>query len=379
MKAMMAEKERAFVVEILKQLVEIPSITGHEQQVGEYIFAELQACGMDTVCRQDIDGNRFNVIARMKGNRPGPTILLTGHMDTVDVGDGWHTNPFQALVRDGKMYGRGAADMKCGIAAVLDALRVVAEHRDELCGEILVAFVCDEEGYSAGVDSLIHRGIQADFGISAEPEWKAIIGAVGKMLIKVKVQGVAAHGNRPEFGINAIEEGGKFLAALEQLEVLEHPRFGRQKYVTLKIEGGFKEYAVVVPEYCEFLINKHTVPGETKEFVIAGMEKLVKKLGLKAKFSFMVQHPYYPAFDLDNNIPWFGQLGEIFREVTGEELKTDYSTGVSDNNRLVPETGIPVICLGPKGGGVHQKDEWVDLNSVEQISLIYQKFLLLEK
>ena len=94
---MMAEKERAFVVEILKQLVEIPSITGHEQQVGEYIFAELQACGMDTVCRQDIDGNRFNVIARMKGNRPGPTILLTGHMDTVDVGDGWHTNPFQAL------------------------------------------------------------------------------------------------------------------------------------------------------------------------------------------------------------------------------------------------------------------------------------------
>lgn len=72
-------------------------------------------------------------------------------------------------------------------------------------------------------------------------------------------------------------------------------------------------------------------------------------------------------------------MKEIFREVTGEELKTDYSTGVSDNNRLVPDAGIPMICLGPKGYGVHQKDEWVDLKSVEQISKVYQKFLLLKK
>jgi len=371
--------ENAFLLETLKQLVEIPSVTGQEQQVGEYIITALWACGMDTVSRQDIGGGRFNVIAKIKGARPGPTILMTGHMDTVGVGDGWSTDPFQAVVKNGKMYGRGAADMKCGIAAVLDSLRIVAMRREDLCGEILVAFVCDEEAYSAGVDHLIRRGIHADFGIAAEPEWKAIIGAVGKMLIKVKVQGIAAHGNRPDLGINAIEEGSKFLAAIDKLEVLEHPRLGRQEYVTLKIEGGFKEYAIVIPEYCEFLINKHTVPEETKEFVIAGMENLVKRLGLRAKFTFEVQPPYYPAFDLGDQIPWFDQLKEIFHEVTGEELRTDYSTGVSDNNRLVPDAGIPMICLGPKGNGVHQKDEWVDLKSVEQISKVYQKFLLLEK
>lgn len=371
--------ENTFLLETLKQLVEIPSVTGQEQQVGEYIFTALQACGMDTVSRQDIGGGRFNVIAKIKGTKPGPTILMTGHMDTVDVGDGWSTDPFRAVIKGEKMYGRGAADMKCGIAAVIDSLRAVAERRGDLCGEILVAFVCDEEAYSTGVDHLIRQGIHADFGIAAEPEWKAIIGSVGKMLIKVKVQGVAAHGNRPDLGINAIEEGGKFLAALGKLEVLEHPRLGRQEYVTLKIEGGFKEYAIVVPEYCEFLINKHTVPAETKEFVITGMENLVKQLRLRAKFTFEVQPPYYPAFDLGDQVPWFDQLKEIFREVTGEELKTDYSTGVSDNNRLVPDAGIPMICLGPKGYGVHQKDEWVDLKSVEQISKVYQKFLLLKK
>ena len=339
----------------------------------------LHGCGVDCVTRQDIGDGRFNVVARLKGAKPGPVILLTGHMDTVDVGEGWDSDPFQAVVRDGKMYGRGAADMKCGIAAVLDALRVVSTHRDELCGEILVAFVCDEEAYSAGVEHLIQQGIQADFGISAEPEWAAIVGAVGKMLIKVDVQGVASHGNRPDLGINAVEEGAKFLAALDQLEVPEHPQLGRQEYVTLKIDGGFKEYAIVVPEHCEFLINKHTIPAETRQYVLSGMESLVRRLDLKAKFSFEVQPPFYPAFDLGNQIPWFSQLGDIFFEVTGQKLETAYSSGVSDNNRLVPDAGIPVICLGPKGGGIHQKNEYVELKCVEQISMVYQKFLLLEK
>ena len=125
-------------------------------------------------------------------------------------------------------------------------------------------------------------------------------------------------------------------------------------------------------------IDTETIYDEDMDYRDA-MENLVKQLGLRAKFTFEVQPPYYPAFDLGDQVPWFDQLKEIFREVTGEELKTDYSTGVSDNNRLVPDAGIPMICLGPKGYGVHQKDEWVDLKSVEQISKVYQKFLLLKK
>ena len=365
----------SYTRQVLREMVSIPSITGREQKLAEYIVEELRSFQMDTVELQEVEPGRSNVLARFSGALPGPTLLLTGHLDTVDVGEGWLTDPFEPVEKDGRLYGRGAADMKCGIAAILNAMRVISRQREKVHGEVVVAFVCDEEAYSVGVDHLIRSGIQADYGIAAEPEWKALIGSVGKVLIKGRVYGVAAHGNRPDLGVNAVEEGARFLAALKELPLGEHPAMGRQEYVTLKIEGGFKEYAIVVPEYCEFLINKHTVPGETKATILADMQKLVERLGLSARFEFEVQPPFYEAFDLKGKMPYWERICSIFKEVTEEELEIAYGTGVSDNNRLVP-AGIPVICLGPKGEGIHQKNEWVDLDSVEKMSSIYQKLIL---
>lgn len=212
--------------EILKKLIAIPSVTGNEHDIAIYIADYLRQCGVDSVELQPVEGKRLNVVAHLKGEKVGPVVLLTGHMDTVAPGEGWRTDPFKATERDGRIYGRGAADMKGGIAAILVAIRNAAAQREQMRGEAIIAFVCDEEAYSKGVDALIRSGIRADYGIAAEPEWDAVIGAVGKMLIKVRVYGIAAHGSQPEKGINAVEEGAKFLAALDRLPLGQHPKLG---------------------------------------------------------------------------------------------------------------------------------------------------------
>lgn len=109
--------------EILKKLIAIPSVTGNEHDIAIYIADYLRQCGVDSVELQPVEGNRLNVVAHLKGEKVGPVVLLTGHMDTVAPGEGWRTDPFKATERDGRIYGRGAADMKGGIAAILVAIR----------------------------------------------------------------------------------------------------------------------------------------------------------------------------------------------------------------------------------------------------------------
>lgn len=368
--------DRQYVAALLERLVNTYSVSGSEKAIGDLIYNELDRLGVEDLEKQYAAEDRFNVLGRIKGARPGPRILFTGHMDTVPAGEGWKTAPFQATVRGGQLAGRGALDMKGGIAAVLGAAKYLASNREKLCGEMLIAFVPDEEVNSIGVNKLIESGIGADFAIAAEPEYDMVIGNAGKMLIRVEVTGVAAHGAYPEEGVNAVEDAGRFLAKLEEIPIPRREHLKSQPYVTLKIEGGFKEYSVVVPDSCTMLINKHTVPEETKDFVLEQMNALVKKEGLKSEFKFEILEPYYPSFVIDRNLNWVTKLEGVFQEITGEPLRLAYGTGVCDNNRLVPVAGIPAVCMGPRGGGLHQKDEWVDLESVYLMSEIYCKYMM---
>lgn len=365
------------IEKVLSELINIYSVSGSENNIADYLYCLMKDFNVDTVNRQMLPDGRYNVIASVEGKHPGPTILLTGHIDTVPANDeGWETDPFKAVKIGDKMYGRGSMDMKGGIASVLNTLKYTVEHRDEFSGKLLIAFVPDEEAYSLGVKTLIGSGIKADFGIAAEPEYSsATIGAVGKILLNIEVKGLSAHGCQPEKGINAIQEASKFIAALEQIPLVSHPFIKPQPYVTLKIEGGFKEYSIVVPERCSIIVNKHTTPEETKEYILDEMNDIVKKLGLKADFTFTVEEPYYPSYEMDQNDAYLKKVSRIFNDVTGIPLSLGYGTGVSDSNCIVPLTGIPVVNMGPLGGGLHTANEWVSMQSVMQMSEIYTRLL----
>lgn len=136
--------------EILKKLIAIPSVTGNEHDIAIYIADYLRQCGVDSVELQPVEGKRLNVVAHLKGEKVGPVVLLTGHMDTVAPGEGWRTDPFKATERDGRIYGRGAADMKGGIAAILVAIRNAAAQREQMRGEAIITIIFRPTGLVGG-------------------------------------------------------------------------------------------------------------------------------------------------------------------------------------------------------------------------------------
>ncbi len=362
--------------ELLKQLIEIPSVTGQEKAIAEFIAGKLHEFGMDDARLQPVQENRYNVVGRFTGGKPGRTILLTGHMDVVSPGEGWTKEPFKACEEDGRIYGRGANDMKAGLAIIMECVRLAAMHREEFCGSLELALLCDEEAYSEGAAAFVKSGVRADFGLSAEPEFEMIeIGAVGKCLISVLVEGRACHAASPQCGISAIEEAAGFIAGLRTLKPPAHDKIPAQPYVVLRAKAGADEYSLVVPDRCELLINKHTVPGESAEDAIAMLQQLVDELQLQAKFTFALAPPFYPPFAVAEDNEDVVRLQNIIRSVTGKHTRTGYGDGVCDSNCLVPQLEIPTVCYGPAGGNMHAADEWVDLGQLKTVLQVYLKFL----
>ena len=365
------------ITDTVKELIEIPSVTGEEGALSDYIAQRLRAMGADTVRQQTVAGNRRNVIAEICGALPGRSILLTGHMDTVEAGEGWSSDPFRAVERDGRIYGRGACDMKAGIAVILHTAEICIQERQSLRGKVVIVLVCDEEAYSEGVLRAIEEGVQADFGLAAEPEYThAVIGSCGKILIRAEARGKAAHAAEASKGINAIEEMGRFLSAMDTLHLPGAELIPPQPSTTLRVSGGSERYSMVIPDHCEALISKHTVPGETMEDVLAALKALARKLKLSAQFTFSVERPFYSSFLVDRSHKEVRRLQSIYRCITGAELPLICSSGVSDNNHWSTKGGIPSICFGPMGGGLHEADEWVDIEKLYQVLEIYVRFLL---
>ncbi|RKL64038.1 M20 family peptidase [Thermoanaerobacteraceae bacterium SP2] len=367
--------DKKSVLSTLKEIIKIPSVSGEERKLAQFIRGKLEQLGVE-VSIQKITENSENVIASIKGSGCGPTILMAGHLDTVPPLDGWSTDPFEPIEEEDKIYGLGAADMKAGVATILSVVELIVRNKLELKGNLIISLMADEEGYSKGVKKFLDKGLKADVAFMVEPHfYKAVIGATGKMLILSKVKGKACHAANPNEGINAIEEASKFIANLERIETLKHQKIKSQPYVTLNMHGGYEKYSVTVPDYCTFTLNKHTVPGETKEFVIEQLANLKKTLNLKADFIFEIGEPYYPPYTVDENLTYLKTLKDVYKNVTKNELGLEYSNGVSDSNCLVEIGGIPTVNFGPSGGSIHAPNEWVSKNQLFDAIEIYFRLI----
>jgi len=322
-----------------------------------------------------VEPGRPNIYARLEGQAPGRRLNFNGHTDTVPVVEGWETDPFTPVEREGRLHGLGSCDMKAGIACTLNMLRAFVESDHCFDGELSFSGVVDEEAYGKGAKAML----KTDYGsvdaiVLAEPypgdETKPIpLGITGKILYDVHVRGRAAHGFRPHLGVNAIEEASRIIANLDRLDFKVHPDFGKGNYCTLKIEGGYTVYSVVIPERCRFEVNRLLVPGETVETAIGDMERLVGSLGLEAEVR--TKPPRYEAFVMDRGEPIIGVFDEVYREVTGREPLYEYAYGITDANIFAGEGEIPCLHLGPQRGGAHQRNEYVSLDWLPPISKMY--------
>jgi acetylornithine deacetylase/succinyl-diaminopimelate desuccinylase-like protein len=366
----MADLSEDRVFDLLGELVRRPSPSGREGDLAAFVADWLRSEGIDANL-SDAAPARPNMVARLSRGGGGGTLLLFGHTDTALAADGWDTDPYVLHHRDGVALGLGAADMKGGLAAMMLAARELAR-RDTWQGTVILAGVIDEEAYSTGMKDLLGSLPRPDWGLLAEPHFDdPVLGCPGKVLLRVHVHGQAAHASTPAAGINAITEAARLLTAIEALPLATHPALGTGSQCVLTIRGGPDAYVITVPEHCEFVINRHVVPGETAEQVVAQVRDTVQRLNLRARAQVSIDDPYYPPYTVSATDPLVRAFSTVYQDVTGVRPRFGYSHGVCDANYLVADAGVPTVVFGPRGGNVHAPNEWVDLSSVAGAAAVF--------
>lgn len=356
--------DRDEAVALLRQLVAVRSYPGEEAAAQQVVAEWLAANGL-TPELQPTDNGQPNVIARLS-NGPGPTLLLNGHIDTVLAVEGWACDPWEGRLEGDRFSALGAGDMKCGVVVNMLVARELLRRRDSWQGSLIFSCVTDEEAYSAGARALIAGGLSADACIVTEPMYSsAIIGAPGKVLVRVEATGKAAHGFFPAQGINAAIELARFVARIDEAVPLSsHPRIPASQTV-LAFHSGSTQYVVTIPEQAYALFSRQLVPGETAHSVVARLRALADSLGSPAQFGFTVEPPFYPPYEFDApEHPLTRAFAAASGEVLGAPLPLTYTMGVSDTNLFCGEAGIPSLMFGPLAGDFHQCTEWVDLSTI---------------
>ena len=349
--------------------------------MADYVANVLRELGMDphySYFEEDTARERPSVWSVLDSGRPGKTVLLIGHLDTVDVSDRWKTDPFTPTEIDGKVYGRGAMDMKGGLAAILETLTYYAAHLDEINGKILACFVADEEGLSKGTYQLVAEDvIHADYAIMGECRYDNVaVGFRGRYSFEVTVHGQTAHASHyPAVGENALISGGRLAAAIEALPTLQHPHLKHGTWCVRYMEGG-NPGTLVVPEKCYLFVDRYVVPGETDEICIAQIMEAAEQLGLSGKVDVRLKprkSPYMQSFAVEEDHPLVKILQEEFYSVTGKDLPCAYDASVCDSNILAVSLGIPVVTFGPSGGNMHGDNEYGYAWQVKNCGEVYRR------
>jgi len=371
-----------YTLRLSEEMISIPSVTGDEEALALYLKEKLEGYGMKTELQYVADG-RPNVYGVMNWGKQGRRLNYNAHTDTVPAGEDWITDPFKAVVKDGHLYGRGACDMKTGIACSLNMIKAVADSGVELNGELSFSGVVDQEATDIGA-----------WGMMEDPKWRSLDGVVltysycgdetkpiplgltGKILYNVKVKGKAAHGFRPHLGVNAVEDAARIIANLDGLHLKEHPDFGKGTVCTLKTEGGYQKYSVVVPESARFEVNRLLVPGESIQYALGDMERLVQSLELKSSVDVGVKPPKYEPYICSRDEPLMETLDTVYQTVMGREPLYEYAYGITNANIFQGEQGIPCIHIGPQRGGAHQPNEHVKLEWLPPVSEMYTRIAL---
>lgn len=356
-----------------------------EKGVCEIIYKKLLEIGLQPK-RIGASKNRPNVVCYWGPRRFRKSLILNGNMDTTPAGEDYTLEPFSGVVRDGKLYGVGAADMKSALAAYVYAVKALLDNNIKLDGRLILEFVVDEEpgGCSEfGTAYLLKQGIKARAALIGKPGTKKIsIGNRGGYRFKLTTLGEAVHTGRrawerKEAGRNAIFDMAKAVVALENLEIPYKPARafpGRMPVFTFptKISGGVS--INIVPEKCVAYGDVRLMPGNSdRQVKIWIREKLATIPGLKYELEDLL---FVPSVEIDRKEEIVEQLSKNAKEILGFSPKIEGSGPWGDAWMLATHD-IPTISgFGPEGEGYHGVNEWVDVESVRQVTEIYARLIV---
>lgn len=332
---------------------------------------------------QLLDDNRANLVARVRGRGAKRALAFCGHLDTVPVGNAdWTFAPFSARAQDGRMYGRGAADMKGGIAAMAAAVASISNRESPLPCDILLFATAGEEVNSIGAQTLLERGTLDEVGalVIGEPtDMQIAIAHKGALWVQVQIAGRAAHGSMPHLGSNAILNTMSFLRTLADhpFRVESHPLLGAPTLSPDMIRAGVG--VNVVPELCEVALDIRTLPGMSHENVLHDLHLHLNE-GLdaaEAKSSRLSVLLDRPAIETPIEAELVQLALQVQKQVTGQTLTPIGMSYYTDASVLVPTGKLPTIIWGPgQSSQAHQVDEWVSLDRVHLAATLYERLAL---
>lgn len=388
------DDSREKAISFLQQMVSIPSVTGDEAAIQAFLARHLEQLGLEVdlwetnweelkkhpAYRPVERGykGRPNIVATLKGTGAGRSLLLNGHTDVIPAGNGrgWSVDPWAAIIKDGRIYGRGAADMKSGVATQILAVQSLLTAGIELQGDVLINLVVDEEVSGHGTLDTVIRGYRADAGISGETSDLAIQPAcIGRIWFEIEIRGKAAGIQKRYEGVSGIDLGNKITAAVANLEkirvaTVSHPLYPNALDSLPCIVGSFSagHYPSAFPDTCLLKGSIGTLPGEDHEGVKRSLVDQVARAA--SEDPWMKEHPPVVRFDgfdaeaseIPKNHEIVAILCKNFSEVTGRRPEISGRQGAADTRFLNKYANTPTVIFGPGSTAVmHSNDEYVSI------------------
>ena len=370
-----------YITETLQKLVQINSINpslesdgAGEKEIALFIAGEMSSMGIQVEIDEP-EPDRVNVVGTLRGSGDGKSLMLNAHTDTVGVTG--MKDPFSGTVKDGKLYGRGAYDMKGSIAAILSVAKKLTDLNQNLNGDLVFSFVADEEYESLGAIQLA-KNYKVDAAIVAEPtDLNICLAHRGFGVFKIVTEGKTAHGGNHRQGVDANTKMGLLLTELNSYsnklpDQNNHPLCGEASMHVPLIEGGNSLF--IYSNRCTVYVERRTTPGETKELILAELKEVIDKLkekdpNFKASITCEIwRNPY----EINSNSSIVKHLLKMSENELGYQPSYIGHTWWEDS-AIFGHAGIETVIIGPKGGGIHEDEEWVEIDSVKKLSeILYQ-------
>ncbi|CAN5308818.1 M20 family metallopeptidase [soil metagenome] len=361
-------------IALSRELIALDTINppGQELVCIQHLEAMLAAAGFTTEVHA-FDDDRANLIARIGGRDGKPPLCFTGHVDTVPLGNAaWSVDPFAGAIMDGKLYGRGSSDMKCGVAAFVAAVCGIADQLIHAATGVVLVITAGEETGCEGALQLAKDGVLGAAGaiVVAEPTSNvAVVGHKGALWLRAITTGVTAHGSMPHLGVNAAYKAARVLTILEkfQFNVAPHPHLGSPTLNVGMVHAGLNVNSV--PDRAEIGIDIRSIPGLDHARI---REHLAAELGADVTLE--------PIIDVGSvwtepTDPWIRQVHEVVQQITGEIPGVAPKTApyFTDASALTPAFGNPpTIVLGPgEAAMAHQTDEYCEVDRIRVATEIY--------
>ncbi len=359
-------------LELLGQMVEIPSTEGQEEKMGELVARYAESLGM-SVEKQEVEKGRFNVIAKASIGKGGKTVVLNSHMDVVPAADGWDTEPYRLTRGEDRAFGRGATDAKGCLTALLIATKHILENPGSTSGNIIVTAVVDEETYSKGARYLVdHTELPADFGIVGEPTNCRIgLGHNGSIRPVLVIHGRTAHSSAPELGVSSVRVAAYISKLVDEIQAelheITHPSTGKPSISITLLKAGTKEN--MLPDWCELVIDRRMIPGEEEKEIIKTIEKICSDAEAEFPGARVEIDRYLVTTGPASEVKPDSEIAQIAYEacekVTGVK-QTPYGVICNTDMNHLMRKGIPTVIIGP--GNInycHKPNEYVEYKELE--------------